>query len=78
MGKIEYEMNYAGIGELLKCAELCDGMQAIGDSIAARAGDGFVADTQVGKKRAHTFVRATTTSAYYDNLRNNTLLKALQ
>lgn len=78
MGDIKYEMDYAGIGQLLKCEELCDGMQSIGDSIVSRAGGGFEADTQVGKKRAHTFIRAVTTEAYYDNLKNNTLLKALQ
>lgn len=78
MDKVKYEMDYAGIGQLLKCSELCDGMQSIGNGVAARAGDGYKADTSVGKKRAHTFVRAETTEAYYENLKNNTLLKALQ
>lgn len=78
MGNVKYEMDYAGIGQLLKCSELCDGMQAIGNNVASRAGVGFIADTSVGKKRAHTFVRPDTAEAYYDNLKNNTLLKALQ
>ena len=78
MGNVKYEMDYAGIGQLLKSDELCEGMQAIGDGIARKAGDGYAADTEVGKKRAHTFVRATTKEAYFDNLKNNTLLKALQ
>ena len=78
MGNVKYEMNYAGIGQLLKCPELCEGMQSIGQTVANRAGDEYGADTEVGKKRAHTFVRPKTAGAYYENLKNNTLLKALQ
>ena len=78
MGNVKYEMDYAGIGQLLKCQELCDGMQTIGNNVASRAGVGYEADTQVGKKRAHTYVRAVTAEAYYNNLKNNTLLKAIQ
>ena len=78
MSDLKFELNYAGVGELLKCDALCEGMQSIGSGVAARAGDGYEADTQIGKKRAHTFVKPTTKQAYYDNLKNNTLLKALQ
>lgn len=78
MGDFGFKLNYAGVGQLLKCEELCDGMQAIGNSVASKAGEGYAADTQVGKKRAHTFVRPVTKEAYYENLRGNTLLKALQ
>lgn len=78
MGKVDFKLDYAGVGQLLKCDALCEGMQSIGNGVAVRAGDGYAADTQVGKKRAHTFVRATDKKAYYDNLKNNTLLKALQ
>ena len=78
MGNIDFQMNYKGIGELLKTEELQQYMQSIGESVAARAGEGYAADTKVGRKRAHTFVRSTTPEAYYDNLENNTLLKALR
>ena len=39
MGDFEFKLNYAGVGQLLKCEELCDGMQAIGNSVASKAGE---------------------------------------
>lgn len=75
---VKFKLNPKGIRELLNCAELCDGMQEIGERVARRAGDEYEADTRPGKKRAHTFVKPTTAHAYYSNLKHNTLLKALQ
>lgn len=78
MGNIEFKLNPKGVGELLKCEELQDYMQSIGEGVASRAGEGYAADTRAGKKRAHTFVKAVTKEAYFENLNENTLLKALQ
>jgi hypothetical protein len=78
MDKIEFKLDYQGVHELLTDKGLCDDLQEIGEEVASRAGSGYTADSQIGRKRVHTFVRASTTGAYYDNLTNNTLLKALQ
>lgn len=78
MDNLKFELNPAGVGQLLKSKELCKVLQNYGNDVAHRAGYGYGANTSVGKKRANTFVRPKTTKAYYDNLANNTLLKALQ
>lgn len=78
MAKVKFELNYKGVGELLKTEELQDYMQDIGDRIATKAGSGYAADTKAGKIRAHTFIKPTNMAAYFDNLKNNTLLKALR
>ncbi len=78
MANLKFELNPAGVGQLLKSPELCKVLQTYGNDVAHRAGYGYQAHTSVGKKRANTFVRPKTTEAYYDNLKHNTLLKALQ
>ena len=50
----------------------------IGNQVVNAAGDGYEAKPYVGKLRAGVIVSPVTTEAYYDNLRNNTLLKALR
>ena len=69
---VEFVLDKQGVHELLNCKELMD------DGVASRAGDGYAADTRPGKVRAHTFVKAITSHAYFSNLKHNTLLKAIQ
>ena len=45
---------------------------------ANRAGEGYSAETHLGKKRAYANVYAETRNAKRDNLDNNTLLKSLK
>ena len=52
------------------CAEYASGVQA-------RAGDGYIVTTYVGKNRVNASVMADTYEARQDNYENNTLLKAL-
>lgn len=75
---VEFVLDKQGVHELLNCKELMDGMQQIGDEVASRAGEGYAADTRPGKVRAHTFIKAITSHAYFSNLKHNTLLKAIQ
>lgn len=83
MGDIKFEMNYAGVGELLKWDSVAEMTKEVGEGVKQKANgelgeDGFISETRVGKKRAHTFVKADSKHAYYHNLKYNTLLKALQ
>lgn len=81
MGKIKFELDAKGVRELLNWQSVQEMTQEVGDGVASRANaecEGFEADTRAGEKRAHTFVKATNAHAYYHNLKNNTLLKALQ
>lgn len=75
--KVEVELNSAGIQELLKSAEIESVCKEYADKVANRAGDGYEVNTQVGKTRVNAMVYADSFAARKDNLKNNTLLKAL-
>lgn len=77
MSKVEIELNSAGIRELLKSAEIQGYCEELARGVASRAGDGYEVDTMVGKTRVNASVYAATKEANKDNLKNNTLLKAL-
>ena len=76
--KFRIELNSEGVRELLKSAE----MEAIcleqANAIAARAGDGYTVSTYIGKTRVNASVITATSKAARDNLKNNTLLKAVR
>lgn len=50
----------------------------IGTQAVNAAGEGYMAKPYTGKYRAGVIVAPETAKAYYDNLRNNTLLKSLR
>lgn len=78
MAKVKIELNRAGVRELLRseaAGELC---RSIADGVAGRAGDGYEVTTHVGQNRVNCSVRAETFAAMRDNMKNNTLLKALK
>ena len=74
---VRIELNDAGIKELLKSAEIMAACREQADQIAARAGEGYEVSTYTGKTRVNASVHAVTDKAYRDNLKNNTLLKAV-
>lgn len=75
--KVEVELNSAGIQELLKSSEIEAVCKEYADKVANRAGTGYEVNTQVGKTRVNAMVFADSFAARKDNLKNNTLLKAL-
>ena len=71
----KFELNRAGVGELLKSAEMQDVLASYAGSIANAAGDdGY--SVYVGRTRAN--VSVATAEAEQDNFENNTLLKAVR
>lgn len=78
MVKKGFELNYKGIGELLKSKEMQQILSQHASDIRGRCGDGYEQDVYVGKTRANAMVRAETAQAKQDNLKNNTLLKAVR
>lgn len=75
--KVRIELNSEGVRELLKSAEIMAVCRGHADRIAGRAGDGYEVTTYTGKTRVNASVHAATDKAYRDNLKNNTLLKAV-
>lgn len=76
MSKVKFELNRAGVRELLRSQEMMNVCRESANTIANRAGDGYEVDTYVGANRVNASVYAATPEARKDNLKNNTLLKA--
>lgn len=78
MSKVRIKLNRAGVGQLLKSAEMQSVLSEHATAIRQRAGDGYEQDIHVGKTRANAMIKATTNKAMRDNMKNNTLLKAVR
>lgn len=78
MAKSGFKLNYAGIGQLLKSAEMQKVLEEKATAIKNRCGDGYEQDIYVGKTRANAMVYAETFEAKRDNMKNNTILKAVR
>ena len=78
MANTRIVLNSAGVRSLLKSSEMQGVLKDHADAIKNRCGDGYETDLFVGKKRANAMVSATTYQAKADNLRNNTILKAVK
>ena len=77
MSNIKFELDYDGVGALLKSPEMASVCESYARDVQARAGAGYEVDTYVGRTRVNASVHAETDEARRDNFDNNTLLKAL-
>ena len=78
MANVRIELIPEGVKELLQSPEMEAGCLSHAQAIAGRAGDGYTVDSRVGRTRVNARVTATTAQARKDNLKNNTLLKAVR
>lgn len=78
MNKGRFELNSAGVSELLKGPEMQELLNNKAAEIQSRCGDGYEHDLYVGKTRANAMIKAVTFKAKRDNLKNNTILKAVR
>lgn len=76
MSKIKFELNRAGVRELMKSQEMGDVLKEYAARIASNAGEGY--EVYQGKNRANVSVKTATDAAAADNLENNTLEKAVR
>lgn len=77
-GKVVVVLNQAGVRSLLKSDEMKTICEQHASEILKRCGDGYEMDTYTGPNRVNAQVRASTYQAKADNLKNNTLLKAVR
>lgn len=77
MSKARIKLNRAGVRDLLRSEEMMDVCATVANTVAQKAGAGYEVNTHVGKNRVNAEVKAETFAARRDNLKNNTLLKAL-
>ena len=77
MGKSEIELNSAGVRELLKSKEMRSICKWYADKAVRKLGDGYSANVYDGKSRVNASVTADWKQTQADNLKNNTILKAV-
>ncbi|MGP9727888.1 hypothetical protein [Glutamicibacter sp. AOP3-A1-12] len=78
MAKIKVKISNQGARAVLNSAEVQRDLLARAERIRDGAGiEGYVADVQPGRSRAHAMVKTETFEARRDNARNQTLLKNL-
>ena len=81
MSNFRFELNRAGVRELLQSSEMQGILREASENIRSNAegmtGLEYRADVKVGKNRAVATIAADSAKAYYENLSHNTLLKAL-
>ena len=78
MAKMKFKLNSGGVRELLKSQEMQSVLTEKATGIKNRCGEGYTQDVYVGKNRANAMVKAETYQAKRDNLKNNTILKAVR
>lgn len=71
------ELNSEGVRDMLRSPEMMAVCKDLANQIATRAGTGYEVTTYTGKTRVNASVHAATDEANRDNLKNNTLLKAV-
>jgi hypothetical protein len=77
MSKVKFELNRAGVRELLRSEGALSVVLPYAESARNRAGDGYEVTTYVGRNRVNASVHAETYEARKDNYEHNTLLKSL-
>ena len=78
MDKMKFKLNSDGVRELLKSQGMQSVLNEKATGIKNRCGEGYTQDVYVGKNRANAMVKAETYQAKRDNLKNNTILKAVR
>ena len=77
MSKVKFELDRAGVRELLQSSAIAGVCLNYANGVRGRAGEGYEVTTYVGRNRVNASVHAATYEARKDNYDNNTLLKAL-
>ncbi len=78
MSKFKFVLNRAAVRELMKSEEMQTILKDKADNALNSLGEGYKSDIHVGKNRANAMVYADTYKAKKDNLKNNSILKAVK
>lgn len=77
MAKVKFELNREGVRELLRSKEMMDVCSEYAQSALGRLGDGYEMSTHTGANRVNAEVSAESFAAKRENLKSNTILKAV-
>lgn len=78
MSDIEIKLISSGVRELLRSDEIAAVCREQAEAVKSRCGAGYTVDTYMGASRVNCSVSADSKGARKDNLKNNTLLKAMK
>ena len=78
MAQFKFELNREGVRELLRSKEMADICQEYAENAIGKLGDGYEVTTHTGTNRVNAEVKAETFAARRDNLKNNSILKAVK
>lgn len=73
-----FVLNHGGVAELMKSSAMQSVLERKASAIRNRCGTGYKQDIYVGKNRANAMVSADSSEARRDNMKNNTILKAVR
>lgn len=77
MAKVKFVLNRQGVRELMKSKEMMDICSEYANNALARLGDGYEVNTYSGENRINAEVYAQSFAAKRENLKSNTILKAV-
>ena len=78
MSKLKFKLNRAGVRELMQSPEMQKVLNERASQAVQRLGAGYDSDLYVGKTRANAMVYADSFDAKLENLRNNSIIKAVK
>lgn len=73
----KFELNKSGVRDLLKSEETQNVVKEYADKALAKLDDGYSTSVYIGKNRANASVMAESVKAKRENLKRNTILKAV-
>lgn len=73
----KFVLNRAGVRELLQSGEMMAACREKAEEIAGALGEGYEVDTHVGTNRVNAAIGAVSLAARADNLKHNTLVRAI-
>jgi len=77
MSKVKIVLNREGVRELLKSSEMKSICEEHANAALNKLGNGYEVTTMTGKNRVNASICAVSDEAKRENLKNNTVLKAL-
>jgi hypothetical protein len=78
MANVTIKLNKAGVREMLRSQEMMAICEEQANKALGKLGDGYTVTTMTGKNRVNASIFAETYEAKRDNLKNNSILKALR
>jgi len=78
MSKFKFVLNRAGVRQLMQSEEMQNILKEYATGIRNRCGEGYEQDIYIGKNRANAMVWADSIKAKRENLKHNTILKAVR